>query len=100
MFLDGKLVEDLKLNRIAEELGALIDAEPNPKMVLDFAGVEQLSSMALGTLITINTKIESRQGQLKLAGLAPRIREVFVISGLDSLFDIHRSFDGAKASMD
>ena len=60
--------------------------------------VRLLSSAALGTLITINNKVRSKDGQLRLANIDQQIYEVFVITKLNKLFQIHEATEQAMAS--
>ena len=67
-------------------------------MLLNFANVEHLSSAALGTLITINNKVKQKGGQLRLSNIDPQILEVFVITKLNKLFQIHNDEAAAVQS--
>ena len=87
-FNDSYVLGDEKIDRISEILGGLIDEAAQPNLLIDFSGVKLISSMMLGVLITVNTRIRSKQGQLRLANLAPRIRIMLLVTQLDSLFSI------------
>ncbi len=71
-----------------------------PKLLLDFANVDHLSSAALGMLININNRIKQRNGQLRLANIKPQILEVFQITRLNKLFRICEGRPQALASFD
>jgi anti-sigma B factor antagonist len=49
-------------------------------------------------LITLKKKVEEKQGKLKLSDINPQIYEVFKITRLNKIFDIHPSVDKARAS--
>lgn len=97
-FIDRNILDEANIQQIGEEIGAIVDAEPTPKILISFSNVDHLSSAALGTLITINQKVKARQGQLRLANIDPQIHEVFVITKLNRLFQIHDTSDQALAS--
>jgi len=97
-FVDRNILDEGNIQQIGDEILALIEQETNPKILIDFENVDHLSSAALGTLITINTKIRAKDGQLRLANIAPQIHEVFVITKLNKLFQIHDSAEQARAS--
>lgn len=97
-FVDRNILDEANILQIGEEIGALIEAEPSPKLVISFANVDHLSSAALGTLITIHNKMKSKAGQLRLCNIDPQIYEVFVITKLNKLFEIHEDTDRAVAS--
>ena len=97
-FVDRNILDEANIQRIGEEITSIIDSQIEPKLLISFDNVDHLSSAALGTLITINTKIRSKDGQLRLANIDPQIYEVFVITKLNKLFQIHESADQALAS--
>ncbi|HEX8875218.1 MAG TPA: STAS domain-containing protein [Phycisphaerales bacterium] len=97
-FIDRNILDEGNIQMISEEISRLIDAEASPKLLISFANVDHLSSAALGALITINNKIRQKNGQLRLASIDPQIYEVFVITRLNKLFQIHESVDDAIKS--
>ncbi len=97
-FIDRNILDEANIQRIGEEIGQLIDAQPQPRLLISFQNVDHLSSAALGTLITINNKIKSKDGQLRLADIDPQIHEIFVITKLNKLFKIHDTTDEAIES--
>ena len=97
-FIDRNILDEANIHQIGEEITSLVDSAPAPKLLISFANVDHLSSAALGTLITINNKVKNRKGQLRLANIDPQIAEVFKITKLDKLFQIHETTDSAMAS--
>lgn len=97
-FLDRNILEEANIQQIGEEISDVIASSNNPKLLIDFSQVEHLSSAALGALISINKKVKSKGGQLRLANIDPQIYEVFVITKLNKLFQIHDDTESALAS--
>ncbi|MDY0168656.1 MAG: STAS domain-containing protein [Thermoguttaceae bacterium] len=87
-FRDRKLIEDIRIQELGQELFGLVDAEGQDKLLLNFSQVEFLSSSALGKLITLDKKMKTNGGAMKLSNIRPEIFEVFTITKLDRLFDI------------
>ncbi|MEM1165887.1 MAG: STAS domain-containing protein [Planctomycetota bacterium] len=98
-FIDRNILEESNIQRIGDELLSIVADREQPRIVLNFRNVEHLSSAALGTLITVHNKVRARSGQLRLAEIDPQIMEVFAITKLDTLFEIHESDDAAFASL-
>jgi anti-sigma B factor antagonist len=96
-FADRKILEELSISQIGDQLTDLVSGHPRIKLVLNFEQVEHLSSAALGMLITLRNKVEATHGQLKLANIKPQIYEVFKITQLYKLFDISNSVSDAEA---
>ncbi len=97
-FVDRNILDEANIQAINEEITAEIDSADIPKILISFSNVDHLSSAALGALITINNKIREKKGQLHLANIDPQIYEVFVITRLNKLFNIHETTDEARAA--
>ena len=97
-FIDRNILDESNIQQIGEEITDLVESAPTPKLLISFSNVDHLSSAALGTMITINNRVKSKKGQLRLANIDPQIYEVFKITKLDKLFQIHDSTDAALAS--
>jgi len=97
-FADRKILEEIPIAEIGERLTSLADSEAGVKMLLDFENVEHLSSAVLSMLINLNKRVGEQGGQLKLANIRPQIYEVFKITRLNEVFDIHESTAKAKKS--
>lgn len=96
-FADRKILDELAINQIGEELLNLVQQHKPINLLLDFKNVQHLSSAALGMLITLNKHVAENSGRLKLANINPQIFEVFKITRLNKVFDIHDSAAAAKA---
>ncbi len=97
-FADRKILDELCITEIRDELSELIMATEGIKLLLDFRNVEHLSSAALGVLITLNNQVTERKGKLKLSNIAPQIFKVFKITRLNILFDIYDTTEQALSS--
>ena len=97
-FIDRNILDEANIQSIGDEIARIIEGAASPRLLIDFENVDHLSSAALGTLITINNKINQKGGKLKLANIDPQIYEVFVITKLHKLFDIHETTEQALAS--
>jgi anti-sigma B factor antagonist len=87
-FTHNKILDEANITQIGNTLTALVEEHTPPKLLLDFASVDHLSSAALGMLINLNNKIKQKNGQLRLTNIKPQIYEVFVITKLNKLFRI------------
>lgn len=87
-FIDRKILDENNIQVIGNQLFGLVDEERRTKIVLDFSNVEYLSSAALGKLITMEKKVKTGKGKLRLCCIRPEIYEVFAITKLNRLFKI------------
>lgn len=97
-FNDRNILDEASIQAIGEEILRQVEASPSPKILIDFTNVDHLSSAALGTLITVNNKVRQRDGQLRLCNIDAQIYEVFVITKLNKLFQIHKGVPEAMGS--
>src|SRR3954468_19823529 len=97
-FVDSKILDEANITEIGQNLTVLVAAKDRPKLLLDFANVDHLSSAALGMLINVNNKVKQQNGQLRLANIKPQIMEVFEITKLNKLFKILATRAEALAS--
>jgi anti-sigma B factor antagonist len=87
-FRDHKIVEDLNIQQLGQEIFHLVEVDNRAKLLLNFSSVDFLSSAALGKLITLDKKMKAHGGTLKFSNIRPEIYEVFAITKLNRLFDI------------
>ena len=96
-FVASKILDELSISEIRDELTLLASQPETTKLLLSFRNVEHLSSAALGVLITLNKQVAERKAKLRLSDITPQIFEVFKITRLNKLFDIHDTAEKALA---
>ncbi|MFB3890400.1 MAG: STAS domain-containing protein [Phycisphaerae bacterium] len=100
--IDRKILDEVNIGQIGEQLNALVAKSPQPKIVVDFTAVSHMSSSALGMIITLHKRIREKNGQLRLCSIQPAIYEVFVITRLNEILKIcatqQEALDSLKAT--
>ena len=99
-FTDSKILDEANIEQIGDRLFEVINAGSKPKVLLDFANVDHLSSAALGKLLQARERIHEVNGQLRLCDIKPQIFEVFTITKLDKLFRVYPTRSDAMESFD
>ena len=66
-------------------------------LILDFSGLQYISSSGLGSILAAGKEVEARGGRLLLCGLPERIRSIFVFTGFESLFPFFEDCNAALA---
>jgi anti-sigma B factor antagonist len=97
-FADRRILDEVILDAIADELFALIDHQDNRKILLNFADVDYLSGTALGSLVNFREKLYAQEGEIAVCGLSARIEELFTVTKYDKIFNIFPDPDSALAS--
>ena len=79
-------------------LGAF--GESSRRVVVDLSEVSYMDSSGIATLVEALQAARKAQGTLILAGLSERVREVFELARLESVFDIAPDLASALARRD
>ena len=57
-------------------------------VTLDCAKLEYISSAGLGVLLKTQKRLSGSSGKLRLIGINPHLKDIFVYSGFDRIFEI------------
>lgn len=80
-------------------LAARLAEAPGPRhAVLDLGAVRQVNSAAIGILINFQKRVRDAGGALKVCQADPHVAEVFRLTKMDQVLDIHPSRSAAIAS--
>jgi len=88
-FLEVRILDDQTIQEVEEELMELGGDAYQLRLVLSFSNVEYMSSAVLGKLVKLRKRVREGNGDVKLCGISDEIMEVFEITQLDQVFDIH-----------
>ena len=81
-----------------ERLGAALSGEP-PRLAIDMSGLAYISSAGLRVLLVLAKKVQQQKGKVALGGLVDNVREVFAVSGFDTIFAIEPDSAAAVAAV-
>lgn len=96
-FVDSAILDESNIQQLGEELFSLAE-KPGIKMLLNFEKVDYLSSAVLGKLVALHKKVVKEKGSLKFCCIKDSILEVFKVTKLDKIFDIHAAEQKALES--
>ena len=65
------------------------------KVILDFADLDHISSVGLGTLVRIHSRMHSKGGNVQFAHFDGLAAEIVKAVGLNKLFHFHSSIEDA-----
>lgn len=72
-----------------------VDHRPR-RLVIDLTGITYMDSSGVATLVEALQRSKASGTRLLLSGLQPKVRSIFTISRLDSVFEIAATADEAK----
>ena len=93
-----RLVDETAIDQCKREILELLDTTEEGNVLLHFGRVTFMSSAALGMLIRISKKCKEYDITLKLCNISPDIRQVFKITSMDKILEIHDDAAGAMES--
>src|SRR2546426_8257390 len=72
--------------RIKDAIGSLIEKE-RTKVVLNLKSVDHINYLSIGVLLERLKLLRNLNGDLKLAGMSPFLRDIFKVVGMDRFFE-------------
>ncbi|MFO7914095.1 MAG: STAS domain-containing protein [Candidatus Krumholzibacteriales bacterium] len=78
------LVDSANSHLLEKKLSELID-QGHVKLVFDLSDIDYISSAGWGIFVSEMKGIREKDGDLKLSGMAPDVRDVFELLEFDSL---------------
>jgi len=94
-FMETRILDQLVIDRIKNEILAMVKDAGLPKFIISFENVKYISSAVLGMLMTVNKHILADHGQLRLAAIDKSLMEVFKLTRLDKILKIYPDTDAA-----
>jgi anti-anti-sigma factor len=80
-------IDAVNSSKLEEECQGRID-QGEKALILDLGGVEYISSAGLRTILILARRINSLEGKIRFCGLRGMVKEVFSISGFNSIFPV------------
>lgn len=94
-FLDRRLYDDAVVGETAEQLMAALPRAGKQALILDFSGVESISSSMLVKLLLLQRQVDARRLSMRLCELSSSVKSVLQTTNLERLFQIDRDLAAA-----
>ena len=89
-FKDVTILDENSIRQIGEEFNDLtLQAASGHKLLVDFSHIAFMSSAMIGQVVKLHKQCKRDNIKLKLCGISSKIFEVFKITGLNKILDIH-----------
>ncbi|MEX2216843.1 MAG: STAS domain-containing protein [Phycisphaeraceae bacterium] len=92
------LFEEALIQELESTIVSAIESHGSPKVVVDFSKVKYVSSAVFGKLVAIHRRLKPMGQRLRLSGMSTLIRQMFAVTHMDSLFDVHETVEAALES--
>jgi anti-sigma B factor antagonist len=93
----GRITLGPETESLRQKVSTLIGAG-NKRIVLDLGNVDYIDSAGLGILVASAASVRRAGGELKLASLTKRVRDLMQITRLSTLFEVHDTVEKARLS--
>ena len=95
--ISGNLMGGDETKEVHEKVKSLL-ADGRKKFVIDLSKVKWLNSSGLGVLISCLTSVQNADGALKISGATEKVKSLFIMTKLITVFDAYPSVDEAIAT--
>jgi anti-sigma B factor antagonist len=90
----GNLIGGAETLALHEKVKELL-AQKRSRIIIDLSGVTWINSSGLGMLMGCLTSVKNANGEMKLTGVTEKVKNLFVITKLITLFDVFESVQEA-----
>ena len=95
-FTQSKILDGQTIQQIGREFGDLtLEASADRRLLLNFKKVDFMASAMLGKIILLHKQCKKDKIHLKLCHISPDIMEVFKITNLTKILEIHKTEEDA-----
>jgi anti-sigma B factor antagonist len=97
--LKGNLMGGPETLAVHEKVKELLGLKKN-KIVLNLSDVLWINSSGLGMLMGCLTSVKNANGEMKLSGVTDKVKNLFLITKLITLFDVFETVQEAVGAFD
>ncbi|MBM3980098.1 MAG: STAS domain-containing protein [Planctomycetes bacterium] len=88
-FPAGTALSEANAEALSRHLTALLEGKERPHLLIDLGGVTLLNSIMLAKFIGLNGRLRAAGGRLTLFNPNTIVRDVFRVTRLDTLLEVH-----------
>ncbi len=97
--LDGKLVIGDEVEQFRKAVSETLK-EGNHKIVIDLSNLSYMDSTGLGELVRAYTTVKKANGELKLASLTEKVKDLMFMTKLLTIFENYDTVEEAAGSFE
>ena len=97
LYLKGNMMGGPDTMQIHEKIKSLL-VDKIHNVVIDLSKVKWMNSSGLGSLMACMSTLKNAEGQLKISGATEKIKNLFMITKLMTIFETYETTDRAIAS--
>ena len=93
----GSLIGDEETDLFRDHVTDFIE-QGNKNLIINLERLNYMNSSGIGAIITAHTSYQKNGGEVKLVGLSHNIQNLFAVTRLVEIFDVHDKLEDAIAS--
>jgi len=93
--MTGRLMDQQQADHLMEILDKQLGEQRNLNVVLDMSQLQYMNSTGLNIMISVLTRTRKNGGEVYLCGLSTGVRQLFIVTKLDTVFKITATVDEA-----
>ncbi len=97
--LHGRLMDQQQADHLMQVLDTHLKSNEGVNVVLDMGELVYMNSTGLNIMISVFTRTRNAGGQVVLAAIAHGVRQLFVVTKLDTVFPILDTVELALAKL-
>ena len=97
--LSGRLMDQKEADHMMEVLEAELGSQTGLNVLLDMSQLQYMNSTGLNILISDLTRTRKGGGEVLISGLSTGVKQLFMVTKLDTVFTIKGTVDEAIASL-
>ncbi len=97
--LQGRLMDQQQADHLMHVLDTHLKSNEGVNVVLDMQELVYMNSTGLNIMISVFTRTRNAGGQVLLAAISHGVRQLFVVTKLDSVFPLLDSVEQALAKL-
>jgi len=95
--IKGSLIGDEETDLFREHITDFIE-QGNKSLIINLEKLNYMNSSGIGAIITAHSSYKKNGGEIKLVGLSQNIQNLFAVTRLVEIFDVHENMNEAIAS--
>jgi anti-sigma B factor antagonist len=97
--MTGRLMDQKEADHMMEVLENELGDQRDFNVLLDMSQLQYMNSTGLNILISVLTRTRKGGGEVLISGMSIGVRQLFIVTKLDTVFKIKDSVDEALASI-
>ena len=97
--LSGRLMDQQEADQMMDVLEKELGDQTGLNVLLDMSQLQYMNSTGLNILISVLTRTRKGGGEVLISGMSTGVKQLFMVTKLDTVFTIKGTVDEAIASL-